>query len=309
LSTIVSLDKYIEDAMRANTHPAKLLTLSNMLREVFGVELQDLIPGIEKKLGSKVLGVRGSADLMFSKVVFEIKVDLDKEEDDAKQQLKKYFQALYEKYPEMKFVGIATDCIAFKSYLPVIRNKLVEDIHDISLIDLSKASVTEAILWLDSFIFSKPKIRPTAEDLKWRFGPYSPTYSLAIDVLKSLWSEVEEEKDVKLKLNLWAKNMEIVYGSKPELESFIAHTYLVTNLVLEHLGDVKVVPFSMRLERRALQLASAMSLMNYFSSKSDIITIDNVANRMAVQFFVEEAWVRSNEAFPLFEVLKKLALK
>lgn len=82
-----------------------------------------------------------------------------------------------------------------------------------------------------------------------------------------------------------------------------------TNIVLDRLGDVKVVPFSMRLERRALQLASAMSLMNYFSSKSDIIPIDDVASRMAVQFFVEEAWVRSNEAFPLFEVLKKLALK
>jgi len=81
-----------------------------------------------------------------------------------------------------------------------------------------------------------------------------------------------------------------------------------TNLVLEQLGDVKVVPFSMRLERRALQLASAMMLMNYFNSNSDLIPIDQVAATMAAQFFVEEAWVRSNEAFPLFEVLKKLAL-
>jgi hypothetical protein len=78
------------------------------------------------------------------------------------------------------------------------------------------------------------------------------------------------------------------------------------NLVLEHLGDVKVVPFSMRLERRALQLASAMTLMNYFNSDSDAISIDEMTSRMAVQFFVEEAWIRSNEAFPLFEVLKKL---
>lgn len=275
MSTIVSLDKYIEDAKRANTHPAKLLTLSNMLREVFGVELQDLIPGIEKKLGSKVLGVRGSADLMFSNVVFEIKVDLDKEEDDAKQQLKKYFQALYEKYPEMKFVGIATDCIAFKSYLPVIRNELVEDIHDISLIDLSKASVTEAILWLDSFIFSKPKIRATAEDLKWRFGPYSPTYSLAIDVLKSLWSEVEEEKDVKLKLNLWAKNMEIVYGSKPELESFIAHTYLVTLVKL-----IVYLRLSGDNTAKEEKIKSALS-GEYFSSYG-------IANLIEEDFF---AWV------------------
>jgi hypothetical protein len=80
------------------------------------------------------------------------------------------------------------------------------------------------------------------------------------------------------------------------------------DLVLEHLGEVKVVPFSMRLERRALQLASAMSLMNYFNVESDVIPIDSTASKMAVQFFVEEAWVRSNEAFPIYEVLRKLAL-
>jgi len=79
-----------------------------------------------------------------------------------------------------------------------------------------------------------------------------------------------------------------------------------TNLVLEHLGS-KVVPFSMRLERRALQLASAMSLMNYFNTDSDILPIDSLAAKMAVQFFVEEAWIRSNEAFPIYHVMKKLA--
>jgi len=79
-----------------------------------------------------------------------------------------------------------------------------------------------------------------------------------------------------------------------------------TNLVLEHLGS-KVVPFSMRLERRALQLASAMSLMNYFRTGSDVIPIDSLAAKMAVQFFIEEAWIRSNEAFPIYHIMKKLA--
>lgn len=81
-----------------------------------------------------------------------------------------------------------------------------------------------------------------------------------------------------------------------------------TNLVLEHLGDVRVVPFSMRLKRGALQLASAMSLTNYFNVESDAIPIDSVATRMAIQFFVEEAWVRSNEGFPIYDVLKELYL-
>jgi hypothetical protein len=80
-----------------------------------------------------------------------------------------------------------------------------------------------------------------------------------------------------------------------------------SELVLEHL-ETKTVPFSMRLEKRAIQLASAMSLTNYFRVSSDVIPIDSSAAKMAVQFFVEEAWVRANEAFPLYEVLKKLAL-
>jgi hypothetical protein len=62
----------------------------------------------------------------------------------------------------------------------------------------------------------------------------------------------------------------------------------------------------MRLERRAMQLASAMSLMKYFNTRSDAIPIDTIAARMATQFFIEEAWIRSNEGFPLYEVMKKL---
>jgi hypothetical protein len=78
-----------------------------------------------------------------------------------------------------------------------------------------------------------------------------------------------------------------------------------SDLILEHL-ETKIVPFSMRLEKRALQLASAMSLINYFNVSSDVIPIDSMAAKIAVQFFVEEAWIRSNEAFPLYEVIKKL---
>jgi len=104
---------------------------------------------------------------------------------------------------------------------------LVEDLREISSINVSKVSVT-VVLWLDSLIFSKRRIRPTAEDLKLRFGPASPTYHLTLDALQTLWETVKNESDVKLKLDLWAKNTEIVYGSKPQIESFIAHTYLVT---------------------------------------------------------------------------------
>ncbi|RLI46734.1 hypothetical protein DRO64_00465 [Candidatus Bathyarchaeota archaeon] len=159
--------------------------MTNLLRE-FGIELTELLPGIEKKVGSKIYGFRGSEDLLFRSVIFEIKVDLDKEINDAKEKLKKYFQAMLEAKPEERFVGIATDVINFKAFKPVIKGDQVVDVSEIGSMNLSTTPVEEAILWLDSFIFYKPKIRPTADDLKFRFGPGSPTHSLAVDTLRGL---------------------------------------------------------------------------------------------------------------------------
>lgn len=219
---------HVAKSRSANMHPAKLLVLSSLLKELFGVRLEELIPGVEIKLGSKLWGLRGSADLIFSNVVFEIKVDLKVEGEDAQQKLMKYFQVLHEKEPDRKHVGIATDVMEFVAYTPVIKNGRVVDLNKIGSVNIAEASSAESVLWLDSFVFSKPKIRPSAMDLRWRFGPDSPTYCVSIDGLTALWDEAKDEKDVALKLDLWAKNMEIVYGGRPEVSAFIDHTYLVT---------------------------------------------------------------------------------
>jgi len=244
MSSVVPLDSYISRAKRANTHVAKQLVLADFLRDVFGVQLEDLIPGIEKKIGSRILGVKGRIDLLYSDVVFEVKVDLERELDDAKEELKKYFQALLEVNPKAKLVGIATDLINFKAFMPVIEDGVVKSVREISSINVEKEPPTEVILWLDSYIFSKPKIKPTATDLRARFGSGSPTYAIAIETLKTLWERVRNEPDVKLKFDLWQKNMEIVYGSAPSEDAFIEQTYLVTlvKLVLYYWlgGDDKV---------------------------------------------------------------------
>ncbi|AGT35753.1 hypothetical protein N186_07075 [Thermofilum adornatum] len=78
--------------------------------------------------------------------------------------------------------------------------------------------------------------------------------------------------------------------------------------IFEQLGEVQVLPFSMRLERRALQLASALSLVNFFRSEEEVIEVDRDALRLALKFYVEEAWVRSQESFSLAEVSKKLGI-
>jgi len=219
---------HVAKSRSAHTHPGKLLVLSRLLEKLFGVKLEELIPGIETKLGSKLLGLRGSADLIFSNVVFEIKVDLKRELDDAERQLLKYFQALLEKEPDRNHIGVATDDIEFIAYTPKSKNGRVVGLSKVGSLNIADALPSESVLWLDSFIFSKRRIIPSAMDLRWRFGPDSPTYSVAVDILGDLWDKVWNERDVALKLDLWAKNMEIVYGSRPEVASFIDHTYLVT---------------------------------------------------------------------------------
>lgn len=222
------IKEHVARAKGANTHSAKLVVLSSLLGKLFGVKLEELIPGIETELKSKPLGLRGRADLIFSNVVFEVKVNLKRELDDAKKQLKRYLQVLHERMPDKRSIGIATDVLEFRAYVPIIKQGKVVDLEEVGSISIAEAPPLDSVLWLDSFIFSQPKIKPTAQDLKWRFGPGSPTYSIAVNELRHLWSEVEDQDDVKLKFDLWARSMEIVYGSKPELASFIDQTYLVT---------------------------------------------------------------------------------
>ncbi len=79
-------------------------------------------------------------------------------------------------------------------------------------------------------------------------------------------------------------------------------------LILKELNS-KIVPFSPRLEKRAIQLAAAMSLINYFRTSQDIIPIDKIASQMAIQFFIEEAWIRSKEKFQLNKIFEILNIK
>jgi hypothetical protein len=57
------------------------------------------------------------------------------------------------------------------------------------------------------------------------------------------------------------------------------------------------VPFSARLEDRAIRFACAASLLSYFQSNLDYIPVNEQALTYAVQLYVEEASVRSQEEF------------
>ncbi|MEM2914782.1 MAG: hypothetical protein QXH91_05210, partial [Candidatus Bathyarchaeia archaeon] len=75
--------------------------------------------------------------------------------------------------------------------------------------------------------------------------------------------------------------------------------------ILEQISE-KAIKFSARLEDRAICFACAASLMDYFHSDGDYIPVGDEALKYAVQLYVEEASVRSREAFNPNEVLRKI---
>jgi len=75
--------------------------------------------------------------------------------------------------------------------------------------------------------------------------------------------------------------------------------------ILERIPE-RVVKFSARLEDKALRFACAASLMDYFRHELDFIPVSEEALRYAAQLYVEEASIRSKEAFNPDEVLDEI---
>jgi len=222
------LDELLVNGKKATTHPAKLLVLGIFLNKAFNVKITSLLPGIEKKVGSKIFGLQGSIDLLLSYVIFEIKTDFSNEFEDAKVQIKKYFISMHEKYSTGKFIGIATDLNEFVVFKPILKNSNVIDIKEIDRITPNVSNSYEALLWMEEFFFSKEGILLTAEELNTSFGPESRTHDDIIKMLNLLWSDVNNLNECKLKFRLWEKNMNIVYGDLPNPVGFLQQTYLVT---------------------------------------------------------------------------------
>jgi len=203
------------------------MAFSSFIQKVFDIESKDL--DFEVPIKSEVMEMRGRIDAVFGNLIIEFKKDLTRSLDEAKEELKKYFQAYREKYPETNYLGIANDGIKFEVYQPIIIKNVVKDIDKIDEINLETSSPYDIFLWFDSYFFSTEKIAPTSEDIKKRFGLTSPTFAVIKQELMNLFEQVRDDRPVKVKYENWARYLEIVYGDKVnEINLFITHTYLST---------------------------------------------------------------------------------
>lgn len=118
------LPKYIEDVRTKHSENAKAFAFSSFIQKVFGIQSEDL--DLEVPIKTTVLKLRGRIDAVFGNLIFEFKKDLKNSIEVAEEELLKYFQAYHEKYPGVRYLGIANDGIMFRVYQPIFQDESVK---------------------------------------------------------------------------------------------------------------------------------------------------------------------------------------
>ncbi len=100
----------ITDAVKKNSHhDHRRALLMDFLRKTFDIEVDEI--ELEKKV--KAAEARGRIDAFYKFVIFEIKVDLEREHEDAVRELKKYFES---REAPGDYVAAVTDGVKFEVY-------------------------------------------------------------------------------------------------------------------------------------------------------------------------------------------------
>ncbi len=225
------LPAYLRDTEKSRNQPAKEIVFASFIQKVFGITPEDFSEKMEVPVASRLLMVKGRIDAVFGNLLFEFKVNVDREIDDAMRELALYFQALHEKSQNTRYLGIATDGIKFKVFKPIFDNVgRIKKIDEIDSLNLREAQISaeKTYLWFDSYLFTSERVPPTTEDLKKRFGVGSPTFAFVKDELSVMLSSLRGTT-VATKLENWGKYLEVAYGDNlTSDELFVKHTYLAT---------------------------------------------------------------------------------
>lgn len=214
-----------------NVHGAKLGLLNNFLEKTFGVKIFTLLAKMESPVKSKILGVKGSIDSIIGTLIIELKTSFERELNDAKIQLKKYFQGMKELKPENEYLGLITDGIKFKIYKSLFYSEILEEIIEIDQINLKEEEreYEKVFFWFDKYFFISQKNNADTKQFSLKFGVMSPTYMIIEEKLLKLLDMIWNEPSVKNKFHNWERYLEIVYGGKlTNKKLFIKHTYLAS---------------------------------------------------------------------------------
>jgi hypothetical protein len=222
-----NMEEYLLAIKGAHSHAGKLVAFSDLMKSIFGVTSFEIVQNIEQYVRTGgVMVLKGRMDLHLGQTILEFKIDLGRELETGIEEIERYTSIL-RKNKKKVAECIITDGILFKVYTVREKAVLVREVN------FQEVTPEQAIMFLDTFLFSERKV-PTAADLNMRFGPGSVIYEEIVGELTDLFKAIKDP----VKFELWAKNMQLVYGSTPPDEAFVSHTYLmilVKLLLAKHL--------------------------------------------------------------------------
>ncbi|MEW6050349.1 MAG: hypothetical protein AB1644_04715 [Candidatus Zixiibacteriota bacterium] len=206
----------IREAIRLNKHHDHRRNLFlNYLRQAYGVEAHEV--EIEQKV--KVANVQGFIDALFKYLIFEFKIDLERERPAALLELSKYLQA--QKEPA-EYLALVTDGLKFELF-----QIDGDSLSAISTFSLDESDPLASYRALDNLVFASKKVTPRSIDITTRFGSYSAIFRKSHSLLKRLLNRVRNHGTVKVKIGEWNSLLARVYGEPlGDEDLFLKHTYL-----------------------------------------------------------------------------------
>ncbi|KAA0919134.1 N-6 DNA methylase [Dietzia sp. ANT_WB102] len=192
-----------------------------------GLDTDDVVT-MESQLGD---GTRRRIDIEAGHVVIEVKKDLRAGDlADAEEQLAGYV-AQRTKELGGRYVGILTDGTAWRLY-----HLAGEQLFCVSELELSPRDPDKdaLLVWLESIMATRAKIRPVPAEIEQRLGATSPAHQLDYAALAVLYRDNRNHPEVKLKRELWAKLLRTAFGTGfvDDEALFINHTLLVVTAEL-----------------------------------------------------------------------------
>jgi type I restriction-modification system DNA methylase subunit len=208
----------ISDAIRKNSHhDHRRALLMDFLRKSFGIEVDEV--ELEKKI--KVAEARGRIDAFYKYVIFEVKIDLERERSDALSELKKYFES--RTHPN-DYIAVVTDGIHCEIFDYDSGSKQPREVRPF---EINPDAPEETYLELDELLASGKKIPPTSDDIVGRFGLKTMTFLRSLKELEQAFDSVEHDSSVSVKFKEWNSLLAKVYGSAVgNKDLFLRHTYL-----------------------------------------------------------------------------------
>lgn len=216
------LKTYLDNLVRARRSQVSERQVSHLflgfISDAFGVSYEDI--ELEHHVTMTKVQKHGYIDALLGDLIIEFKRDIKTDLGANIDQLSDYMRDM----PELhRYIGMLTDGIEFRTYVLDV----AEEAKAVDVFNIASADADVAYLWLDSYLFSRTNIEPTADDIVQRFGVRSPTFQLVQQTLAGLLSEIEDDTELDVWRGQWKSLLSKVYGSDIADDNlFIRHTYL-----------------------------------------------------------------------------------